>query len=350
MTATDQQVDQRPPPYVTICLVTHQAEEWLPGCLSSVAAQTLREYELLVLDNASSDRTPELLAIAAGNDGRIEVQSSDVNVGYAAGHNRLIERARGQFVVLLNQDVELDPAFLAEAVRAFEHKPSVAAVQARVLRLAGPGFRVPVVDSTGLVMLRDRRFVARGHGQPDGMQFADAGPVFGADGPVPVYRVEALRDAREPSRRGGWEVLDEDFFMYKEDVDLAWRLQRLGWDAWYAPDAVAWHARTSLGPSSTRLVDVARANQRVPAWIRAVSWRNQRLMQLKNDDFEGYVRDLPRIARREILSWLFVVAVDPRRMRAGFDLVKLLPVTLSKRRFLARRFAHRSERARRQVS
>lgn len=80
---------------VTICLVTHQAERWLPGCFASIAAQTLEDYELLVLDNASSDRTPELLALAAAADSRIVVMSSEVNVGYAAGHNRLIERAQG---------------------------------------------------------------------------------------------------------------------------------------------------------------------------------------------------------------------------------------------------------------
>lgn len=350
MNPADREVSRNPPaPRVTISLVTHQAERWLPGCLASVSAQTLGDYELLVLDNASSDRTSEILAVAAAADARIDVKSSNVNLGYAAGHNRLIERATGEFVVLLNQDVELADAFLAEALQAFEHRPAVAAVQARVLRLARPGKRLSVVDTTGLVMQPDRRFVARGHGQPDGVAFADAGPIFGADGPVPVYRVEALRDAREPAMHGGWEVLDEDFFMYKEDVDLAWRLQRLGWNAWYSPEAVAWHARTSIGPRTARLVDIARANRRVPSWIRAISWRNQRLMQLKNDDFGDYVRDLPWIARREILSWLFVVGVDPWRMRASIDLVRLLPVTLSKRRYLARRFARGSHRSRRRL-
>jgi GT2 family glycosyltransferase len=137
--------------------------------------------------------------------------------------------------------------------------------------------------------------------------------------------------------------------MYKEDVDLAWRLHRLGWRAWYSPTAIAWHGRTSAGPRTERLVDVARANQRVPAWIRGISWRNQRLMQLKNDDFRGYRRDLPRIAQREILSWLFVVGVDPFRMRATIDLVKLLPVTLTKRRYLARRFAQASRHPKRAI-
>jgi hypothetical protein len=140
-------------------------------------------------------------------------------------------------------------------------------------------------------------------------------------------------------------VLDEDFFMYKEDVDLAWRLQRLGWTAWYVPDARAWHGRTSGGPRSVTMLEIARANRRVPGWIGAISWRNQRLTQLKNDRFADYVRDLPWIARRELLAWAFIVAADPQRIGAVPELVRLLPRTLRKRRYLAGRFAARARTA-----
>jgi GT2 family glycosyltransferase len=326
-------------PRVTISLVTYNGSRWMPGCIESVVAQTFADFEVLVLDNASSDDTVEL--VEAAGDPRIRIERSADNLGYAAGHNRNIAAARGEFVVLLNQDVELHPAFLAEAVDAFTGQPGLAAAQGRVLRLAGPGERVATVDSTGLEMNRDRRVVSRGQGMPDGDRFASAAPVFGADGPVPVYRAAALRDAQVPSSRGAWEVLDEDFFMYKEDVDLAWRLRRLGWTAWYAPSAIAWHARTSGGPRAVTMLEIARTNLSVPAWIRRVSWRNQRLMQLKNDDANEYLRDLPWIARREILSWALILVRDPRRAGAIVELVRALRPTFRKRRYLARRFRAR---------
>ena len=96
-------------------------------------------------------------------------------------------------------------------------------------------------------MHRDRRVVARRQGEPEDERDLIAGPVWGVDGPAPVYRRAALLDVREPRTGGGMEVLDEDFFMYKEDVDLAWRLRKRGWRAWYEPDALAWHARGTGG-------------------------------------------------------------------------------------------------------
>jgi GT2 family glycosyltransferase len=267
---------------------------------------------------------------------------SATNLGYAAAQNRVIAEATGEFVLLLNQDVELDPSFLSEAIQAFEGRPSLAAVQGRIRRLAPDGVRTEWLDSTGLELHRDRRAVARAQGAADGPEHGVPGPVFGADGPAPVYRVAALMDARLPRTRGGWEVLDEDFFMYKEDVDLAWRLRVLGWDAWYVPTALAWHARTAAGPVGMRLLDIARSNRQIPRWIKALSWRNQRLMQLKNESAADYLRDLPWIMRRELLSLAFIVVADPLRLNAIPLTLRALPGAARKRRYLATRASDRT--------
>jgi GT2 family glycosyltransferase len=330
------------PPRFTVSLVTYRGARWLPGCLASLAAQTEADYELLVLDNASDDATAALCAEAAADDRRIALERCATNLGYAAGHNRLIARARGEFVVLLNQDIELAPTFLAEIVTVFESHPDAASIQGRVLRLLGPGLRSETIDTCGLQMHRDRRVVSRGQGRPDGSEFEQEEEVFGADGPVPAYRRTALRAAHVPASRGGWEVLDEDFFMYKEDVDLAWRLRRLGWSAVYAPRAVAWHARSAGGPGATSMLGIARTNWSISPWIKRVSWRNQRLMQLKNDSAAAYLRDLPWIARREVLSWWFILAADPRRAVAALELAAMLPRTRRKRRYLIKRFVRPS--------
>jgi hypothetical protein len=193
-----------------------------------------------------------------------------------------------------------------------------------------------VIDTTGLEMHRDRRVVSRDQGRDRAEVGRAPGPVWGADGPVPVYRRAALLEARLPSRGGGSEVLDHDFFAYKEDVDLAWRLRRLGWEAWYEPRALAWHARgdsPSLG-GSPRAVLSARA--RVPEQVRLLSWRNQRLMQLKNDPLVDALRDLPWIMRREVLSLGLLAVSDPRRLRVVLDLARKAPWALRKRRALGR--------------
>jgi GT2 family glycosyltransferase len=210
---------------------------WLPACLASLTAQALADFELLILDNASSDNTVDLLRAYAQSDARVTLTESTQNLGFAAAHNQHISRAAGEFVLLLNQDVVLDEDFLAHACAAFEDRPRVASVQGRIRRLGASGEKTALIDSTGLVMHRNRRAVARRQGELETGADLIAGSVWGADGPAPVYRRAALLAATMSRTGGEEEVLDEDFFMYKEDVDLAWRLRRLGWQAWYEPSA-----------------------------------------------------------------------------------------------------------------
>jgi GT2 family glycosyltransferase len=327
---------------VSISLVTFNAMSWLPGLIASLHAQGPEVLEVLVVDNASTDGTAEALASEAARDGRMRLSVSSVNRGYATAHNTNIERAAGELLVLLNQDVELDHDFCAQIAAAFADRPSLGAVQARVRQLGREGERLATLDTTGLVMQRDRRVISRAQGEPDGPAHGQPGPVWGVDGPVAAYRRAALSDARLPRQGGGWEVLDEDFFMYKEDVDLAWRLRLLGWQAAYAPAALAWHARSASGPSGSGWRSIIRRNRATPAWIRSLSWRNQRLMQVKNDSLGDFVRDLPWIARREILAAGYILVADPGRLTAMASLVRLLPAALRKRRHLRRRLEQRA--------
>ena len=329
-------MSERQTPAVTISLVTWNGLRWLPGCLDSVADQTLDDYELLVLDNGSHDGSVEWLRARAAGDPRIALVESDVNLGFARGHNRNIELARGAAVLLLNQDVELDPGFLAATAGALLAHPDVGSVQGLVWRLEAPGVRSHVVDTTGLVMHRDRRVVSRDQLKPvpDPGSYR-AAPVWGADGPAPVYRLSALLQAREPRRGGGLEVLDEDFFAYKEDVDLAWRLQRLGWGAWFEPAARAWHARGGGDTGVSGWRDVVAANMSNRPSVRALSWRNQRLMQLKNEELGALFRDLPWVAKREVQSWAFVIFADPRRLGVVPALLRAVPASWRKRHHLA---------------
>jgi GT2 family glycosyltransferase len=324
-------------PVVTVSLVTWNGRAWLPGCLDSVTRQDLEDIEILVLDNASTDGTLAWLLERAAADPRITVHGSDENLGYAIGHDRNILRARGEFVLLLNQDVELDEGFLSAALAAFRADARIGALQGRLRRLGPGGVRLDTLDTTGLVMARDRRATSRGQGQPDGPDHQRPGLVWGADGPAPLYRRAALQDARVPRGNGRWEVLDEDFFMYKEDVDLAWRLRLLGWRAWYAPTALAWHARGTGGTGATTLRDIARTNRSIPRGVKVLSWRNQRLMQLKNESLGGYLRDLPWIARRELLSLAFIIVFDPRRLVAVAHLLRAAPAAMRKRSYIRAR-------------
>jgi GT2 family glycosyltransferase len=329
-------------PTVSVSLVTYNGMRWLPRCLETVMDQSLPPLEILVVDNASTDGSREWLEDRAKEDPRISVEASATNLGYASAHNRNLARCSGDHVLLLNQDVELAPGFLDASVAVLGDRPGVAAVQGRLLQLTQNGQQTNVIDTTGLIMARDRRVGCRGQGEPDGPAFARPGPVWGADGPAPVFRRAALLDARMPNGRGAWEVLDEDFYMWKEDVDLAWRLRRLGWEAWYEPSAVAWHARGTGGVVSQSWIVSARSYRAVTPLARVLSWRNQRLSQVKNDERSVVVRDLPWIVRRELVSLALTVVLDPYRLRAIPLTLRALPGAMRKRRWLQRRLRDRS--------
>lgn len=324
-----------PAPDVSVTLVVHDGAAWLPGCLASVFGQEAVRLELLVLDSGSTDGSVAILRAAAAADPRVRIVVAGENVGYARGQDRLIAEARGAAILLLNQDVELDPRFLAHACAALAADPGIGSVQGRIRHLAGPGRREDLLDTTGLLLHRDRRVTSRAQGWPDAPVHAVPGEVWGADGPAPVHRRAALLAARLPGRNGP-EVLDGDFFMYKEDVDLAWRLRRLGWRTAYRPEALAWHGRSAPGPAGTGALAAVRALRSAPPWIRALSWRNQRLMQVKNDPLAAVLRDLPWIVWRELASLALLLIADPRRLTIVPSFLRLLPAALRKRRALGR--------------
>lgn len=113
-------------PIVTISLVTYNGTRWLDRCLRSLRSQTFENFEVLVVDNASSDGTVEFLREEVSRDTRMRLFESSQNLGYAAANNRNIASARGEFVLLLNQDVDLDDRFLAAALAAFDNRPKIA--------------------------------------------------------------------------------------------------------------------------------------------------------------------------------------------------------------------------------
>jgi GT2 family glycosyltransferase len=321
----------RAPPLVSVSLVTYNAARWLDACLSSLVAQRHPSIEILVLDNGSTDGTAERLEAAVAAHPAMRLVISRTNLGYAGGHNRAIADSRGEFVCLLNQDIVLDPDFLGTALAAFD-SPTVGSVQGRLRWLSPDLERTNLIDSTGLQINRSRRVTSRGQGSPDGPQYDAAGLLFGVDGACPVYRRSALEDVQLAG-----EYLDEDFFMYKEDVDLAWRLLLRGWDAAYAPGAVAWHAR-GAGESAARTAwQVIQHRRRIPTWVKRLSWRNQRLMQIKNEDASLVVRDLPRVIWHEVAAFAYLVVSNPTNLGAVVELVRMAPAALRKRRQVQQR-------------
>jgi len=255
-------------PRIAVTVVTYDSAEHLARCLDALASQTLAPHEVVVLDNASHDASP---AIARGHPVVSRAIESPVNIGFAAGQNQAIAATTSAWVLTLNPDVVLDPGFLATLASRTTLPPPLGTLCGKLLRLAPDGTpAVPArIDSTGIEFTRSFRHLDRGSEQPDDGRYAREEPVFGATAAAALYRRDMIEDV---SVEG--EFFDSTFFAYREDADVAWRAQLLGWDCLYVPTALGYHVR--------RVLPERRGD--VPAMLNRHSVKNRFLMRIKNAD------------------------------------------------------------------
>ncbi len=209
----------------------------LPACLVALRRQTRRDFEIIVVDNASTD---DSRAVLAREYPEVCVLALDANRGFAPAVNAGIHAARGDTIVLLNNDTEAEPEWLAEIDRALAANPRAGMVACK-LRLFD---RRDHLHSAGDYYGVDGIPGNRGVWEKDNGQYDDAQGVFGPCGGAAAYRRTMLDDI-------GW--FDESLGSYCEDVDLAWRARLAGYDCAYAPRAVVYHriSATGGGPLSS---------------------------------------------------------------------------------------------------
>jgi len=305
---------------VAVVVPNLDGERWLPGLLGSLGEQTRAADVVVVVDNGSRDGS---LALLAGRGVRVVPLAA--NTGFAAAVNTGIAVARAQgcgAAALVNTDVVLEPDWLERCVARLAEDPGVGSVATKMVLLGdgaggsdGPAGgrdappRRALLDDCGDVLRRDGVAEQRGHGRVDDGRWDAPGEVWGASAGAAVYRLAAL-DAV-----GG---LDETYFAYLEDVDLALRLRLAGWRCAYEP-AVAHHARhgtsDGLGGLTTRLV--ARNTVVLVAKAFPARW-------------------LPLVAYRQA-AWLAAAAREGRlvdHLRGLAAAVPLLPAALRARRTL----------------
>jgi GT2 family glycosyltransferase len=253
-------------------MVTWNSAAVLPASLEALAASDPAPAELIVLDNASSDSSTALVdAIAIGAPFRVTLVRSERNVGFAAGMNRAIAESSSAFVLLLNPDVRVLPDMIGRLHDAIDQAdPDVYAVGPKLRRATGDALEpTDQIDSVGIQMTRDGRHFDRGAGELDVSQYDQPGEVFGLTGAAAMFR----KDALEASKVDG-EIFDEDFFAYREDADLAWRMRGFGYRARYEPAAIGYHLRR-VTPQRRRSL---------PAAINRHSVKNRFLLRIHHAD------------------------------------------------------------------
>jgi GT2 family glycosyltransferase len=289
---------------VSVLITTYNSAKVLEACLNSIFEQDHPDVEIVVVDNASSDETREILQ-RFGH--RLRVSYNHDNTGFAAAQNQALAQARGDWLLSLNPDVILSRDFISKLVAAGETDPRAGTVCGKLLRWQ-PGEateRSQVIDSTGIYFLCNLRHLDRGSDQIDSGQYEKEEYVIGATGAAALYRRKMIEDI---SVYG--EFFDEDFFAYREDADVAWRAQWMGWRCIYTPRAVAWHVRR---------VTPERFND-LPDLINRHSIKNRFLMRKKNISWPLYLRLLGPITLRDASILGYCLLFRPRLL-SGLDLL-----------------------------
>jgi len=246
---------------VSVCIVTYNSAKDIEDCLHAVRKQSFPLHRIIVVDNASEDKTREV--VAAFGDA-VHLISNEVNQGFAGGQNQAIAAAIGSdYVQVLNPDVVLAPDHLAHLVAFMDKHPEAGSATGQLVLADDPSR----MDSAGLRLKRDRNAVDLAAGEP-AAQWSQACEVFGVSGAAAFYRMDMIRDISVDG-----QFYDETFFAYKEDVDVAWRARHLGWTSWYVPAAKAKHRR---GWKKS-------GRQSIPLFVRRHSYQNRFFLILKNE-------------------------------------------------------------------
>lgn len=289
---------------VSVVLVTWNSAQYLRRCLDGFRRQTHQPVELIAIDNASGDDTLAMLEADT-------IIRNDTNRGFSAAVNQGIAVARGEYVLLLNPDCFLQPEYIEHLVAALESKPDFGSATGMLIRADGSD----AIDTCGIRMTRTGRHL-------DITRLQNANEVFGVSGAAAMHRMSFLRDVAING-----EVLDEDFFAYREDADLAWRGRLFGWRALYEPRAVAYHVRR-VTPEARRAL---------PAGINMHSVKNRFLLRLKNEGVYLALRNAPFELARDFIVLLAALTIERTSLPAFSWLWRNRARVLAKRRAIQQR-------------
>ncbi len=338
--------------HIAITIVTWNSMKYLPEVLASIARQTYKDRSLIIIDNASTDGVEQFVR---ENYPETVILRNSKNLGFARAHNQGIAYAKAHlqpvdgelFLLVTNPDIVMEPDYMEVLMEQVVRRTDVGSAAGKLYKLY-PGeadgmsesIRSNVIDSTGLRVYKSRRVVERGAGeQDDGAKYARTEEVFGVTGALALYRLRALEDVAETpgSMSGSTQYFDEDFFVYKEDVDLAWRLRLRGWPSLFIPRAIAYHHRTASGAEKMSLRDLMRGRRRRSKVVNFFSCRNHLIMLVKNDQTMNAILDFPRIVWYEVGKCLYFLFLEPSTLRGYISFFRHLPRTLTKRRRAMRR-------------
>ncbi|HEX7705296.1 MAG TPA: glycosyltransferase family 2 protein [Thermoanaerobaculia bacterium] len=291
---------------ISVVLVTWNSAHYLPRCIEGIRGQSHPRIELIVVDNASTDASVALIEPHAAR-----LIRNESNLGFSVAVNRAIAVASGEWVLVVNPDCHLDAEYSTRLVRALDTAgPAFGAGTGMLVRARGDEIEpIGEIDSLGIRMTRSGRHLDLGQGEfperwtavvdrdlPAGCRLpSGAIEVFGVSGAAAMYRRSFLQELAIDG-----EILDEDFFAFREDADLAWRARLFGWRALCEPTAIAHHVRRVT----------PRTRRALPPEVNMHSVKNRFLLRIKNEGAFLALRNLPFELARDLVVFVAALTIE----------------------------------------
>ena len=288
-------------PKVAVIIPNWNTRRWLPGCLDALKAQTLRDFQIVVVDNGSTD---DSVTFIRDNYPDVHVIALPENRGFAVAVNTGIQATQTDYVALLNVDTVPRPGWLASLVEtADQSPPEVGFLASKMLNLDRPD----LIDDAGDSFSWYGSSWKRGKGEP-AAHYNEPGEVFSACAGAALYRRHFFEAVG---------LFDEDFNSYLEDIDLGLRGRLLGYRCWYVPEAEVLHQGQGAGIPRPRYV--------------MFSTCNRLMILVKNIPLSLLVKHSYTVFFGQF--YFFLVYKKPYYSAKGFAaFLRNLPVTLQKRR------------------
>lgn len=210
---------------VSVIIPNYEGIELLPDCLNSLKKQTFKDYEVIVVDNNSEDGSVEWIN---QNYPTIRTVILKKNFGFAKAINEGVRNSTAEYVVFLNNDTKVDKNWLMELIKCADKHPEVISVNSKILNFYNP----KKIDGVGILINEVGQAKSIGWEEEDKGQYEKEEYIFGATGGASLFK------RKEFINLG---MFDENYFMYSEEVDFAFRAQFLGFKSIYSPRAIVYH-------------------------------------------------------------------------------------------------------------
>jgi len=271
-------IDDMKFPLVSIIVLNYNGKEIIRSCLNSILRSDYSNFEVILVDNGSTDDSIEQVEKLFGLDFRVKIVRNDRNLGYCEGNNIGIHYAKGEIIVFLNNDTEVDVDWLKEVMIMFIRDSTIGAAQPKLLNYYFP----EKIDSLG-GFINLYGFTSGGNLNINDMPSLEPHEIFFAVGSAMFVRKKVLNEIG---------IFDPYYFMFCEDVDLSWRIRLKGYKIILIPKSIVYHRISFTAEKASSI--------RISWYIR----KNRLTTLIKNYEISNLIKALPILVTIYIANFI----------------------------------------------